>query len=123
MHKPCKLILKASAALFSAFIVLSCGCISSNVSQDNTSAKPAPATTTTNIESIYYCESDADCVKVQTTCCPCSMGGKEECANKAHSDSLKPRNCRKDIACVALYACSIGECKCVKNKCVGSELR
>ena len=32
-----------------------------------------------NVNSSLECNSDKDCVRVQTSCCPCNAGGKEEC--------------------------------------------
>jgi len=47
------------------------------------------------------------CMKVQTTCCSCAMGGEEKCVNqseaKRYGDKLK--ECPKDIICAAVYGC------------------
>ncbi|MBS3090429.1 hypothetical protein J4433_01525 [Candidatus Pacearchaeota archaeon] len=63
------------------------------------------------------CVTDADCVKVQTTCCSCAMGGKEVCAGKIQAENLTAKNCPSDLMCIAMYACQIKSCSCVQGKC------
>lgn len=65
------------------------------------------------------CNKDSDCVKVQMGCCPCNMGGKEECVVGSESERYTDllRNCSKQIICTAMYACNIESCVCVNNKC------
>lgn len=65
------------------------------------------------------CEKDAECVKVQTTCCPCNMGGKEACVTSAEAEVIKKslENCPKDAVCMAMYACNIDFCSCVNGNC------
>ena len=63
------------------------------------------------------CTSDSECVKVQTTCCPCSAGGEEACV-PAHNASLyRPTDCGDDIICIALYNCKIDTCSCQSGEC------
>ncbi|MFH0831856.1 MAG: hypothetical protein V1886_03255 [archaeon] len=63
------------------------------------------------------CRSDDDCIKVQTTCCPCSMGGKEVCAGKIQAENLTAKNCPADLMCIAMYACQIKSCACIQGNC------
>jgi len=62
------------------------------------------------------CESDSDCVKVQTSCCPCNSGGEEKCFSKELVP--KQKECEKDLFCIALDNCKIEKCICEKGKCV-----
>ena len=67
------------------------------------------------------CESDADCIKQQTSCCSCNMGGSEQCMNKDNSDYLKTKlsnECKERTICTALYACKETSCKCINKKCI-----
>ena len=63
------------------------------------------------------CISDADCVKVQTTCCSCDMGGQEVCAVASQEKNLTANDCPADLMCIAMYACQIKSCACVQGKC------
>ena len=71
------------------------------------------------------CSSDSECIKVRTTCCPCSMGGEEICVSSSEEQSYKEKleeECtNENIACVALYNCKIESCGCVEGRCVGTE--
>ncbi|MDC3959800.1 hypothetical protein [Polyangium jinanense] len=49
---------------------------------DGASAGPATA-----------CQSDADCVVVETACCDHCNGGKAEAFNKAHANEHRPQGC------------------------------
>lgn len=53
-----------------------------------------------------------DCVKVQITCCPCSMGGKEKCVKESEVEKYQEKlnECPKDITCAAVYSCIIESC-------------
>jgi len=50
-----------------------------------------------------------NCVKVQTTCCPCSSGGKEACVNKTeakyYEEKLKNECPQEGLVCPAVYSC------------------
>ena len=72
-------------------------------------------------EKIKECVVDSDCVKVQVTCCPCSMGGKEECVSKDKVSFYKKKleQCPKNIVCTMTYNCNISKCKCIEGKCTG----
>ena len=65
------------------------------------------------------CVSDRDCIKVESTCCSCNMGGEEICINKnkeqEYIDNLK--DCGDRVFCTAVYNCNLNQCKCVNNKC------
>lgn len=69
------------------------------------------------------CQTDNDCVKVLTTCCPCNMGGKEACVNKLGAENYikSLENCPKDIFCAAVYNCKLEKCRCVGGKCQEKE--
>lgn len=65
------------------------------------------------------CTVDTDCVKVQTGCCGCNMGGQEKCLNKPsvvfYQEKLK--NCSKTTICPAVYGCNSDKCSCINGKC------
>jgi hypothetical protein len=66
------------------------------------------------------CVKDNDCIKVQTGCCSCNMGGDEKCVSisKSKEYSKLLENCSKEkIICPAFYNCNIQSCRCIKNKC------
>lgn len=66
-----------------------------------------------------FCELDSECVKVQTTCCPCSMGGEEDCVSyeKAKEIEKELEGC-DDTFCIALYNCQDFRCGCEEGLCV-----
>lgn len=68
------------------------------------------------------CYSHADCIKIQTTCCPCNMGGKEACMPRAlaqiYEDKLKECPLANELVCTALYNCNIQNCSCIGGRCV-----
>jgi len=67
------------------------------------------------------CEVPEDCVKVQTTCCPCNMGGKELCVPKSEVEMYEKNleNCSETQLCSAVYNCEIESCGCVEGECSG----
>jgi hypothetical protein len=67
-------------------------------------------------QTISECQSDNDCAKVQTTCCPCSMGGNEECVLKSNLTDYQP-NCQKTPICAAMFNCKNITCACEDKKC------
>lgn len=72
------------------------------------------------------CFSDDDCVKVQTTCCSCNMGGQELCMSKVMASIYKQKleqECPKDepLICPAVYNCQIEKCVCVRGVCKAIE--
>ncbi len=73
------------------------------------------------IEESSECQTDSDCVKVQTTCCSCNSGGEEKCVAKKeveyHERQLE--NCSKDSFCISMYACNIKSCGCINGECIG----
>ncbi|MCX8194426.1 MAG: hypothetical protein N3G19_03685 [Candidatus Pacearchaeota archaeon] len=70
------------------------------------------------------CYSHSDCIKVQTTCCPCNMGGNEACMPRAmaqiYEAKLKECPSANELICTALYNCKIKNCSCVNGKCVAN---
>ncbi len=67
----------------------------------------------------FECKTDSDCVKVQTTCCPCNMGGEEICTAKDKADlyKVKEEECPTNLICTALFNCKIESCSCINGKC------
>lgn len=65
------------------------------------------------------CVNDGDCIKVQTTCCSCSMGGEEKCVNASEASKYQEqlKNCSKEIFCAAVYNCKNLTCGCNGGKC------
>ena len=66
------------------------------------------------------CSINEECVKVQTPCCPCSMGGVEKCVSKSEEMKYKEllESCPKDQACIQMYACQDINCSCSNGECV-----
>ena len=66
------------------------------------------------------CNVDSDCVKMQTTCCSCNMGGEEKCAGKIDIEKYKEelKTCGKNLMCIAVYNCKVNSCACVNNTCI-----
>ena len=68
-----------------------------------------------------FCDIDEDCVKVQTTCCPCSMGGEEICVSKSevevYENKIKEECNESGIICPAVYNCDDKDCECVDGIC------
>ncbi len=81
--------------------------------------KPDNTKPLNNMTEIKECNRDSDCVKVQTGCCPCSMGGEEVCVPVSEQGKYNEllRECDPRIFCIAMYACNIESCGCVNNKC------
>jgi hypothetical protein len=67
------------------------------------------------------CFFNTDCVKVQTSCCPCSSGGEERCVAKSEAASFEKNleNCPEDNFCAQVYSCNITDCVCREGKCRG----
>ncbi|TKC94709.1 hypothetical protein [Polyangium fumosum] len=61
------------------------------------------------------CQSDADCVVVETGCCDHCNGGKAEAFNKAHADAHRPQGCT-GRGCTRL-GCGDAVAACVDNTC------
>ncbi len=68
------------------------------------------------------CSSNSDCVKTQVTCCPCNMGGREQCIpfmlSSLYRDKLKKCPSEDQLVCAAIYNCEIKNCSCVNGNCV-----
>ncbi|MEM4702880.1 MAG: hypothetical protein QXP53_00095 [Candidatus Pacearchaeota archaeon] len=70
-------------------------------------------------EDIRECIVDTDCMKIQTSCCPCSQGGSEDCISIAARpiyESLM-KDCPKDPVCIQQYNCHIIKCICQNSTC------
>lgn len=69
--------------------------------------------------SLGDCESDADCISVPVSECPCSAGGATGAINKKNKDEyfsqFPPR--RRDLVCPQWYRCVNAKPKCRENKC------
>lgn len=72
------------------------------------------------------CQTDANCVLIQMSCCPCSSGGTVACVNKEFKDELKAKDCdKKDIMCPTVLPtvdlCDIqpSQCVCYNGQCEG----
>ena len=69
------------------------------------------------------CSQDSDCVKVQTTCCPCSMGGVEKCVPGERADEIRinKSECPENQICTAMYNCNENPCGCENGNCTFSK--
>ncbi len=78
-----------------------------------------------NKENIDFvmCDTDLDCIKIQTTCCPCSASGEEICVSREESEDYFKNlsNCPERMICAQVENCKIKSCKCVSGECVGIE--
>ena len=72
-------------------------------------------------QSIKVCKSNDDCILQNKDCCGCSMGGQSSCMTKQEALSYQEilKNCPENMACIALYNCRSGICKCQNGKCAG----
>jgi len=70
-------------------------------------------------EDVRECFEDTECIKVQMSCCPCNMGGEEECVSLAAAPIYNNflDDCKSTDICPALYNCNIKRCDCYQNKC------
>jgi len=61
------------------------------------------------------------CVKVQTTCCPCNMGGTEVCVLEEEAGSYQFQKCppENQLICAAVFNCNITECLYEDGECIG----
>ena len=64
---------------------------------------------------------EEECVKVQTTCCSCNMGGSEKCVLVSEVDEYRKNlfECSDSMLCAAVYNCEIESCEYVDGECVG----
>jgi len=70
-------------------------------------------------EDIRECIDDSDCIKIQTSCCSCERGGKEECISTAAKplyESLLD-SCSENVVCPLVDNCEIEKCICLDGKC------
>lgn len=66
---------------------------------------------------LIECDSNDDCMKVLTTCCPCEMGGIEKCVPRGQRKIYEAKNCEEHPICIAQYNCNVEECKCLEGEC------
>lgn len=66
------------------------------------------------------CVTDEDCIKTQTTCCPCSSGGQESCILKSELENYTSQleDCPERNICAQVYNCNQASCSCIKGKCI-----
>ena len=60
------------------------------------------------------------CVLQQTTCCSCSMGGKQECMTADEAKIMQEKlakECKKDMMCIAMFNCENITCVYKDEKC------
>jgi hypothetical protein len=70
-----------------------------------------------NGEEIVECEKNYDCVKIQTTCCSCEMGGIEKCVPRGQEKIYEAKDCPEQPVCMALYNCEVKGCICSEGEC------
>jgi hypothetical protein len=67
----------------------------------------------------FKCAADADCVKTDAGCCPCTGGGDSiAVAEKCEKNWLAALNCPPEIACPPVDACDDSYPACMGNQCV-----
>lgn len=69
------------------------------------------------VDPVVACGSDDDCAIAQTTCCPCSMGGRQRAVNADYADAVTPECGDEPIACPAVFLCRPERAACVANRC------
>jgi hypothetical protein len=65
---------------------------------------------------------DKECVKVQTSCCPCNMGGEEKCVfkNDAEEYKINLTKCKSGTICRAVFNCEIESCQYIDGECIAT---
>ncbi|MCR4284990.1 MAG: hypothetical protein NUV97_03000 [archaeon] len=65
-------------------------------------------------------EEEITCVKVQTTCCGCNMGGSEKCVlgDEVEKYEKNLSECSPTIICGAVFNCEIESCEYIKGECI-----
>jgi len=65
---------------------------------------------------------DVECVKVQTSCCPCNMGGEEKCVLESEIKEYEEKllKCSEGLICAAVFNCAIESCEYIGGECVSS---
>jgi len=60
------------------------------------------------------------CMKVQTTCCPCNMGGEEICVLKSEVEDyeMNSSECSPTVLCSAVFSCEIESCEYAGGECI-----
>ena len=70
---------------------------------------------------VKECYTDADCSKIQITCCACATGGTEMCVSRTlaplYEEKLKSCPPENEKLCMAVNNCKIGACGCIKGTC------
>jgi len=94
--------------LIGIVVILGAGLVIAGVSYEN--KKNANA----------MCFSNEDCIKVQTTCCPCNQGGSEICTTKTKSQMYEEAlsGCDKNSSCTQVNNCNISQCICSDRYCI-----
>jgi hypothetical protein len=66
----------------------------------------------------FSCGADSDCVLVDASCCPCSMGGETIAINANYKIDWQKRlgDCSR-VMCPAWYRCAEYVARCVDGKC------
>lgn len=74
---------------------------------------------------IFFCiglgdNDEGECVKIQTTCCGCNMGGEEKCVLKDEVGDYEKNlsGCSPTVLCSAVFNCEINSCEYVGEECV-----
>ena len=76
--------------------------------------------TTNEINQNAECSIDSDCVKQETTCCSCEMGGEEACMTKENAKIYQQQleeKCEENGFCMTVFNCKIKKCICQEGKC------
>lgn len=74
-------------------------------------------------ESVNSCQSDDDCILVESECCSCERGGTKQAINRAfYSHVLQEKNDRCVLATCSSQSstdrsCQTNQVKCVANRC------
>ena len=65
-------------------------------------------------------EEEVSCIKIQTSCCPCNMGGQEKCVSETEVDKYKINlsDCPEHQSCIAMFNCQIESCEYIDGECV-----
>jgi len=73
------------------------------------------------IDGLYDCARDEDCVVANSVvCCPCSMGGRQAAVNRLKARELRAalaECCSLPFLCTAEYACGHFTASFFKGKC------
>jgi hypothetical protein len=67
------------------------------------------------------CESDADCLIVESRCCPCSSGGDDMCVSVEEGERYieELKDCAENLLCAQVFSCDVQSCSCINGECIG----